>query len=229
MKKGICLLLSLTLALMMSLALTGCGDETAPVKEAADGCLAAMADGDMEKAKEFCDEDVFKTGSLSSFSEFESITDSLAESAGIKADDLSDEAKDSIEKFKDDFLDQLIDSYEIGDVTMNDDGTATVNAKVTYGYDIDKMQKIDFNKMDDAEKIIQKYMTDHQSELLSIYQSEGQTKAMAKMINDVLPDLMDMLADKINTEAAGTTDEDTVLTLEQKDDKWLVTKMEAKQ
>ena len=72
-------------------------------------------------------------------------------------------------------------------------------------------------------------MTDHQSELLSIYQSEGQTKAMTKMINDVLPDLMDMLADKINTEAAGTTDEDTVLTLEQKDDKWLVTKMEAKQ
>ena len=52
---------------------------------------------------------------------------------------------------------------------------------------------------------------------------------MTKMLNDVLPDLMDMLADKINTEAAGTTDEDTVLTLEQKDDKWLVTKMEAKQ
>lgn len=230
MKKSLCLILSIMLALAMSFALTGCGeDETAAVKEAADGCLAAMQAGDFEKAKEFCTDEVFETGALSSFEQFDNITDSLTESIGIDEEDLSDDAKASVEEFKAGFLKSLISSYTINDATINDDGTATVNAEVTYGLDVDKLASADFSSASsDAEKIVTDYMTEHQSEIMKVYQEQGQDKAMVQVVNAVLPDLMDYLTKMINEAAEGETVENSVLTLEQNDDgAWLVKEMKA--
>lgn len=231
MKKSICLLLSLVLALMMSVSLTGCGgeDESAAVKETVDGCLTAMQDGDFEKVKEYCDDEVFKSGSLSSYSQFDELAKTLTESIGIDEADLSDEVKESIEKFKADFLDKLIDSYEIGDITIDDDGKATANATVTYGLDVEKLKNVDFSDMGEGEKMVTDYINKNQSEFMKIYQNEGEKAALTKLVNDIMPQLMDLLADKMYTAAEGTTEEETVFTLEKNDDgNWLIKSMDAK-
>ncbi len=229
MKKSISLLLAVMLVCMMSLV--GCGgeDQSEAVKSTADSFLTAMNEGNTEEMQKYCDEKVLTTGALSAFKDFNDLESALLSGAGIEEGALTDEAKASLDEFKTNFLNKLIESYELGEPSIGDDGTATIEATINFGYDVNRMSTIDMSKIDGAEEIVTEYMTAHQSELMEIYQKDGQDKVLMEVMNAVLPDLLDLVTKAIDEQCEGTMTETDTLTLTQQDDgSWLITDMQVK-
>ena len=211
----------LVIGLLTLIPLTGCGgaDNTEDIKAAADGFMSAMQAGDIEKAKEYADPALFEeNGSLNSFAKLENIDEEFASAMGMDADQLSDTAKTSVQGFVDNLLKNMIKSYEIGDVT-EEEGVGKVNVSTTFGFDPDKMQDVDING--EIEEMATKYMTDNMTELMEIYNNDGQQAMMKKVIDDLLDDILDKYTDAVM--ATGEVSQDSVMTVENKDGKWLVT------
>ena len=136
----------------------------------------------------------------------------------MEADKLSEESKQTLRDFGQKILDSYIQSYEISDVA--EDGTVT--AKVTYGFSPDAMNNIDASAV--TKDLITNYTSEHMTELAEIYQKEGQEALTLKIVDDLLPDMLDALATAIDEspDATGTI----TLTLEETDNGWTVKKAE---
>ena len=215
--------------LVMTFAITGCGDDgSAAAGEAAGNFLTAMQDGDLDKLNGLADKEVLSSSSLG-YDKFDTFEEELLSAAGAENVKLGKDAKAALDSFKKDFADRLVESYELGDVSINDDGTATANAHITLGLAVDKLADIDTSTIGDVDSIINDYMEKNQSELLAIYQKGGQDKLMEKMLNDLLPVLLEKASDAVFKAAEGTTEEDLVLSLAKNDDgEWIVTKVAEK-
>jgi len=224
MKKLICIIAALAMCVVFPLA--GCGgDETADVKAAADGFMSALQEGDIEKAKEFADPAIFEEGgSLYAFSTIDNMDEELAEAMGVKASDLSDKTKETMDNFVNDVLKSMIKSYEIKDVTIDDEGVGKVNVSTTFGFDPDKIADIDVN--DQVEKKATDYMTGHMAELTELYNSGGETAIINKVFEDLAPELLGLYKEEMMK--TGEVTQDTVLTVKNMDGKWLVTEEETK-
>lgn len=228
MKKTLCFIVALMLVCMMSLV--GCGGDSAEteVQTAADNFLSALQEGDLDKLKETSSEDLLDSGALKAFNEIDSFEDTMVKALGLESGDLGDEAKASLKKFTDDFIDKLVDSYEIGDVTVDDEGVGTVNATITYGIDVEKLTNIDTSNITSVNDLATKYMNEHKQELLEIYQKDGEKAMMVKVANDLLPDLMDAVSEEMYKQAEGSTIEEVKLTVKKNDDgAYVVTDMQS--
>ena len=215
------LYLALSLVLVLSMTFVGCGaDNTEDIRAAGDGFLKAMQDGDINGMKEYSDPSLFEEGGdLFDFNEFLNMEEMFAEEMGVETSEISDETKASLEEFSTTFLENMLKSYEIKDVSDDGDGVGTVVASVTYGFDGDKIDEIDIEA--EAKEAMEKYLDEHESELVSLYSSGGESAVMSKLMNEMVDDLLDSFMDKILEN--GEVTEDVSLTVKNIDGKWLVT------
>ena len=219
-KKIICIVAALSMLLLVPL--TGCGakDNTEDIKATVDGFMTSMQAGDIEGMKSYCDPALFEEGgTLASFNELQSLETEFASSVGMSEDELSDKTKETIHNYVNEVLTKMIKSYEIGEITEEEENKAKVNVDVTFGFDPDKMDDVDIDGM--AETMAQDYMEKNMQELTKIYQEQGQTALMNKVLDDLAPDLLGAYVDEIMK--TGEVNRSSVLTVENKDGKWLIT------
>ncbi len=186
-----------------------------------DGFFTTMQSGDFSKMTEYCTEDVLASQQLDVFTDEEALESALFERfgfarTGLTLDDLNNEAKEAIVNAGITRMSNLINSYEISDVSVNRK-TAEVTGTVTYGYDTE----YDI----DVEGFIAEYRdsfsTDQVKEYANIYANEGEDAMKKKMVNDMLPGLMEKYSSSLQvTEGATNTLHATV---EKIDGKWLIT------
>ena len=236
MKKSLCLLGAIMVG--AAVIFSGCGssggssgggaaaEKASPEDEVTavvDGFFTTMQAGDLSKLTEYCTDEVLASQELDGFADAEGFDsafyDSLdLESMGLTQDDLTDEAKAAISGMGSTIVKNLIGSYELSDVSVKGD-TAEVKGTVTYGYDTNFDIDIDAINNEYMES-----MSDEQiEELADIYANEGETAMMKKIVNDMVPGLMDKYSEALlATEGQTETMEATVT---KTDGKWMITEM----
>ncbi len=224
------LLTLLSLMLLVLIPMTGCGgaggsNETDEIKATVDGFMGCLQEGDLQGMKAYTDPELFEAdGTLADLTQLESLDDQFSSSLGMDADELSDSTKAKLEEFVGKMLKGLVKSYEIGEITEAD-GKASVNLTTTFGFDPNKIDEIDVN--DEIEAMATEYVEEHMTELMDVYNEGGQDAIIAKVLDDLIADILDKYSEEIM--GTGETTEQTVMTLEKKDSKWLVTGDEAEE
>lgn len=214
MKKVFALLLTILLACSMA----ACGeaktpDRTEAIRTAADGFLAAVEAGDIEKVAEFASEDVMEDFNLD---QLDGMIDSFFTEAGIDPSTVDESVKEKLNSFVDTMKENFLLSYDIKDVSEKD-GKGVVKADLNLGYNLDEIRNMDLQG--DLEGIVSEYMNEHMAELLVL--SGDQAALMNKVITDLAPVMLDKYSAEMLATDGGT--EEVTLTLEEKDGKWLVT------
>lgn len=214
MKKVFALLLTILLAFSMA----ACGeaktpDRTEAIRTAADGFLAAVEAGDLEKVAEFASEDVMEDFNLD---QLDGMIDSFFTEAGIDPSTVDESVKEKLNSFVDTMKENFLLSYDIKDVSEKD-GKGVVKADLNLGYNLDEIRNMDLQG--DLEGIVSEYMNEHMAELLVL--SGDQAALMNKVITDLAPVMLDKYSAEMLATDGGT--EEVTLTLEEKDGKWLVT------
>lgn len=223
MKRKVLLILAAVMMVTL-IPLTGCGggsasDPAAEARAAADGFMSALQAGDIEGVKQYSDPALFEEGGdLASFEQIQNMGDEFAKAVGTDPESLSDTTKTTLEEFTSKIMSQLVKSYEIGEVTQEGD-TGTAQVSVTFGFDPEKISDIDANE--EMEALATTYMEDHMTELMDAYNNGGEEAVIAKVIDDLLPDLLDKYGEKILS--TGEVTNDSTLSLAKKDGKWVVT------
>ena len=217
MKKLICVFAAVVM--LAVIPFTGCGnDHSDEINATVDDFMTSMQKADLDGMKEYADPALFEDdGMLSQFNELEEMDEELASSLGMSTSDLSDKTKTIIDKYVKDMMGKMIKSYEIGEITEEKD-SAKVNLSVTFGFDPNKVDSVDVT--DEVEKRTNDYMEDNMTELTQVYQSGGQTALMNKVLDDLAEELLQTYEDAVLK--TGETTEDTVLTVENRDGKWVI-------
>lgn len=236
MKKSLCLFGALMIG--AAVVFSGCGssgssgdgsaaaEKASPETEVAavvDGFFTTMQSGELSKLTDYCTQEVLDNQELAGLTEAEGFDEMFYESLGleemgISEDDISDEAKAAISKMSDTIIQELVGSYEISDISVNGD-TATVNGTVTYGYNTDF--DIDIDGINN--EVMSEIPDDQMSEYAEIYTNDGEAAMMAKIMNDLMPTLLDRYTQAL-TESEGETDT-LQATVTKTDGKWLISEM----
>ena len=183
------------------------------IRIAADGFLAAVEAGDLEKVAEFASEDVMEDFNLD---QLDGMIDSFFTEAGIDPSTVDESVKEKLNSFVDTMKENFLLSYDIKDVSEKD-GKGVVKADLNLGYNLDEIRNMDLQG--DLEGIVSEYMNEHMAELIVL--SDDQAALMNKVITDLAPVMLDKYSAEMLATDGGT--EEVTLTLEEKDGKWLVT------
>lgn len=217
MKKLLCLVV--TMAFLMTVPLTGCGDNTAAIQAPVDGFITALQQGDIEGVKANVKEEAFaENGAFSGFGDIENIDEILAKEVNLNVSDLSDKTKAAIDDYVQTMMKNMVKSYEIKDVKEESDSVGKVTASVTFGFDPEAAGKVDVNA--EVEQMATDYMNANMAELTNIYMTGGQTALMQKVLDDLVEDILDLYTDAVMK--TGETTQDVTFVVEKVDDKWLI-------
>lgn len=211
-------LFALLLAVVMVFSLAACGEAKAPdrtdaIRTAADGFLAAVEAGDLEKVSEFASEDVMADFNLD---QLDGMIDSFFGELGVDPATVDESVTEKLNAFVDTMKENFLKSYEIKDVSENG-GKGIVKADLSLGFNLDEIQNIDLQG--DLEGIVSDYMAENMGDLIALASDEA--ALMNKVITDLAPVMLDKYSEEMLATDGGT--EEVTLTLEEKDGKWLVT------
>lgn len=219
MKKKLSLLI--VLVLILSLAFTGCGkkDPTPDIQAKATALMDAMVAGDAAKVAELVEPELLTAGGdLESFGTIDSFAEDFAEGIGyIEVSDMNETALAAIDDFKAFILENLVDSYELGEVKVDGD-TATVDVKVNYAFDPDSIESVSID--DELNAYINTYTSEHMDELVQVLNDEGEDALNLKIVNDIIPSVLEMYGNAL-LEAGGMS-EDSVIMFVNQDDNWVI-------
>lgn len=118
------------------------------------------------------------------------------------------------DKFKKAIFKDLFTDIKITDVKEDGD---KVKVTVT-GKEKDYDFSFDQSELND---LATQYVTDHQDELLKVYQEEGETAFQIKIFDEIAPTVYKTMTDTYKK--APTKKLKSTVTLEKKDDKWIIT------
>lgn len=224
MKKKLTILLVVTLA--FAFVLVGCGGNKAEedIRAAADGFLSALDQGDLDKAAEYADDSLFDEGAMSNVGEAMNLDDTFYSTLGINSDDLTEENIETLDEFIKTLTSELVKSYEIKDVSEKD-GVGTVTVDLTYGFD--PAASDTFDATDEMSKTLEKYSEKHLDELREIYDKDGEKGVTKSIVRGALPEILKVIQDSILS--SGESSETVKFTVENKNDKWLLTKAEVEE
>ena len=211
----------LVIVAILAMCLTGCGGsgQKGAIKDAAEGLMSALQAGDLDKITEFASEDIVKEdGDLSFVESIQGFTEEMLKSLGVEEENTSEEAMAAIEDFRDTMLGELVKSYEIGEIQI-EDGIGYVSCDFTYGYDPDSLNESDLSAS--VQDIATSYTQENLDKLIEIYNTQGQDALTQAIVNGILPDLLGGMKEYIMS--SGEKDVTCILKIENIEDKWLVT------
>lgn len=169
-------------AVLLSLSsLTGCSSsDKSAAKEAAEGFMEAVKSGDTNAINTYSSSEV-SSGSFVALFDRNYLKEDLTSKLGNP--ELNDETVAKLDELGA-LYSTLMEEYQITEVSLNDDGTATayVTMKASFPYDIITSEETQakFTAATDE------YNVSSQDELLKITAEQGQDAAVAKAYNDII-------------------------------------------
>jgi hypothetical protein len=212
--------LLISAGLIMTLV-TGCGaQDKEGAREAADNFLKAVQENNQEGLNYYAPGSV-ATGDFAAIINADEFRQSFLEDAGGST--LSDENKVRVEEFSNK-LTNMVQSYEIKEVSINQDKSASVIASVTTSFSLRATKSEAFqNKLSNA---INQYREDNYDSILEYTASQGEEAAASMIYNNLVPIILDMYEAEYN--ATGPESYAIVLTLQKNADtgNWYVTNIQ---
>lgn len=208
------------MASMTAGVLAGCGDnDTKDIRAAGEGMLQGWVDGDWDEISKYGTEDLLNDSKMDVFNS-ERTEANFYEEIGVSKGDMDESAQEAVTAYAEDFPKKFVDSFEITNVSESQDeeGVGTVEASVVLAFDPDE---IDTEDNEELQKLSDDYLNDHQDELVSMYTDSGEEAMYQKIYNDLLPDILKVYENIIDS--ADSYTEIVDLTVEKQDDgTWLV-------
>lgn len=170
-------LLSLCMALMFAIGISGCGNNNEQQMQAAEKTVTSYMDslqaGNLDKAEDLTTDsyvDPFGVGNMEEY--MDSLLDSL---------DMGETFDKEATDFANNAVKAVISSYEIKDTKMDDAGVTVFVDVVAKDY-----ENIDFASVEgELNTYIQNYATENQQRLAQIYLDQGEDAMMEAMMQDV--------------------------------------------
>ena len=211
-------LFTVLLTILTVMLLTGCNADKKAVTESAEGFLTALVDNDMEKASQYASEEFMESETMK-LMDPQYLADSFYAAMNVQKEDLEEEAVNAVDEYVKEVVARAYESYEIQDIKVQGN-EAAVTARITLGYNPDESAKIPEKTND----LIKEYQSEHYDELVSVYTDEGEKAMYKKLYSDLIPIVIGEM--KAQLENNATSEEKTILTLEKRDGKWIVTDLE---
>ena len=173
-------------------ALAGCqSKDKGAVREAAEGFMEGVKTGSEDSINEYSSDEV-AGGSFVELFDAESLKEELTTSLGNP--ELEDETTAKLDEFLD-LYSTMLEDYEVTDVSMNEDGTATAYVTMTSSFPYDVItNESSQQKFTDAST---KYNEDNQEELVRITNEQGSEAAIEKACNDLMLIALDIYEEEI--------------------------------
>ena len=210
--------ISVLITVLAVMLLTGCNADKKAVTESAEGFLNALVNNDMDAASTYATEEFMNSDTMK-LMDPEYLSDSFYAAMNVDKEDLDETAHAAVDEYVKSVVEKAYQSYEVQDVKIQED-TAAVTCRITLGYDPDASSGIP----DSTRQLISQYQTDHYDELITIYTDEGEKAMFRKLYSDLIPIVIGQMKEQL--ESAEPSEEKTILTLEKRDGKWLVTDLE---
>ena len=185
----------LGMAFILSLSvLTGCSSQDkSAAKEAAEGFMTAVKTGDTNAINNYSSSEV-STGSFVALFNKDYIKEDLVSKLGDP--ELDEETVTKLDELGT-MYSTLMEEYQITEVSLNDDGTATayVTMKTSFPYDVIASSET----QDKFSSASEEYNNTSQAELLKISEEQGQDAALAKAYNDLILIAVDVYEEAIES------------------------------
>ena len=185
----------LGMAFILSLSmLTGCSSsDKSAAKEAAQNFMEAVKNGDSNAINTYSSSEV-STGSFVALFDSDYLKDDLTSKLGNP--ELDEATISKLDELGSMYA-TLMEEYQITEVALNDDGTATayVTMKTSFPYDVITSEATQ-TKFDSA---TEEYNNTSQDALLKISEEQGQDAAIAKAYNDIILIAVDIYEDAIRS------------------------------
>ena len=212
---GLSIVLSLT-------ALTGCGnsDKTA-AKEAAEGFMEGIKTNDSDLVNTWSDSEV-SSGYFVSLFDADYLEEQLLTS--LNNPTLEDETKTKLDDFYNKYA-NMMEEYQVTEVTMNKDGTATAQVTMKNSFPFDVVTSEETSAKFNEASVT--YNNENQDELLKISEEQGSDAAVSKACNDLILIAVDTYEEAIA--AADPITYKLVLTLAKNEEtgSWYVTSVQS--
>ncbi len=202
-------------------ALVGCGSDKSSAKEAAEGFMEGIKTNDDDLVNTWSDSEV-AGGYFVSLFDADYLEEQLLTS--LNNPTLEDDTKSKLDSFYDKYA-TMMEEYQVTEVTMNKDGSATaqVTMKNSFPFDVVTSEETSarFNEASTT------YNNENQDELMKISEEQGSDAAVSKACNDLI-----LIAVDTYEEAIAASDPITyklVLTLNKNEEtgSWYVTSVQS--
>ncbi len=220
MKKRKIVLLVLSLLLIVSF-LAACGGEKDPelITAAATGILDGIKTADSEEIRKYSLDSVMNDEDLAVF-DAAAVEENIYQSLGVGKEILDPAVQEQITELCERMSGSFLKDYKLGDPQIGEDGNASIEADVTYGYEVKAV--LSGQEMNEKlDEFMGSYQEQNKDTLLDLYMNEGEEAMYRKVYNDLMPQIVSAL--NAEMENASPASQKMKLTLQKKDGEWKVT------
>lgn len=224
MKRKITLFLALC-CLVLSLASCKEEDHSTEAKQTAESFLEEVKNGNFTKASSYCSPKEAKSLGWESYSE-EAADDFASSISGEGSVNTDYKPSDAVTSIISSWIDQLcaemITGYKVSDKITREKQVYTVPADISYHDSSTLSEEVTKTTEEYLGSDISKIISQEQlAKLTQIYMTEGQNAMLDALFEQILPDLLDSIAQSYKN--APTIDDTITLTVENVDGDWLIT------
>ena len=174
-------------AFLMVTTLTGCSaNDRSDAQEAAESFLAAVQKGDENSINNYASSQV-ASGNFVNLFDVNALRQQFRE--GYGENDMEDETAAKLDEFCDLFS-SLITSYEVNEVTIDNSGVATAISTVETKFPIDITSSEEASTL--ISQLTENYYTQHQDEIASLIEDEGEEAATKQIYNIMTREVLDV-------------------------------------
>ena len=201
-------------------ALSGCtSKDKTKVQETAETFLAVVADESDEDINNYASAEV-ANGDFVQLFDAESLVAAFVQ--GFNTSELTEDTKSEVDKFCAMF-DRLIRDYEVSNVEVGKDNTATAVATIKTKFPVELMQSESVaTKIGEATEA---YYSNNEEEIAALYE-QGEEVAEEKTYNDMIRIIMEIYEDEILNSSETTYAINLTLEKNPETDTWIVTSVE---
>ena len=212
----------LVLSLMMTVSfLAACGGEKDPelITAAAAGFLEGIKNADSEEIRKYSLDSVMNDEDLAVF-DAAAVEESIYQSLGIGKEILDPAVQEQISELCERMSGSFLKDYKLGEPQIGEDGTAQIEADVTYGYEVETI--LSGQEMNEKlDEFMGSYQEQNKDTLLDLYMNEGEEVMYRKVYNDLMPQIISALTAEMENSSPAA--QKMKLTLQKKDGEWKVT------
>ncbi len=179
--------------LMLAVSVVGCSakKDKDGAREAAEGFMEALKSGSKDGINQYSSDEV-AGGEFAGLYDADSIRETLA--ASLVDANASEEIQTRFDELCSEF-ETMLEEYQITDVTIGDDGTATAYITVRNSFPVDVIGRESTHEK--VSKALEQYDTEHEEELQALTDTQGEDAADEQAYNDKLKIILDIYQEEI--------------------------------